>query len=83
MKVLLGVVGLVGVASANILVTSFIINGSPSSDCVRQAVSANPITDLSSDSMACNVVKGNAKSKCTVKGKSAHIRSREGKYTDN
>ena len=73
MKVLLGVVGLVGVASANILVTNFIINGSPSSDCVRQAVSASPITDLSSDSMACNVVKGNAKSKCTVKGKSAHI----------
>lgn len=75
MKALLGVVGLVGVASGCNLVTNFIINGAPSSDCVRQAVSAEPITDMSSDNMACNIVKGNAKSKCAVKGK-VHLHTR-------
>ena len=73
MKVLLGVAGLIGAASAHTVFTHLHINGNPNSDCVRQAKSVNPITDLSSDFMACNDVKGNAKSKCVVKGKLIHI----------
>ena len=69
MKVLLGVAGLIGAASAHTVFTHFHINGVANKDCVRQAKSVNPITDLSSDFMACNDVKGNAKSKCVVKGK--------------
>ena len=68
MKVLLGFAGLIGVASAHQTFTILHINGVSNSDCVRVS-SVNPITDLGSDAMACGVVKGNAKSKCIVKGK--------------
>ncbi|PWW73699.1 Lytic polysaccharide monooxygenase, partial [Tuber magnatum] len=59
---------MVGLASAHSRVTHFHINGTPNSDCVRQATSTNPITDLNSSDMACNAVQSNGKTKCVVKG---------------
>jgi len=74
MKSIISSFAMVGLVSAHQLVTHFHINGTPNQDCVRLASSVNPILDLNSDTMACNAVKGNGKTKCTVKGKSNHLR---------
>ncbi|RPA90414.1 hypothetical protein L873DRAFT_1821144 [Choiromyces venosus 120613-1] len=68
MKFTIAAFAMIGLASAHNMVTSFHINGTPNSDCVRLATSTNPITDVASNNMACNAVKGNGKSKCIVKG---------------
>lgn len=83
MKVLLGFAGLIGVASAHHALIVFHVNGVSNMDCVRVA-SVNPITDLGSDAMACGVVKGNAKTKCKVKGKARpHSVAYKELHTDN
>ncbi|KAG0126959.1 glycosyl hydrolase family 61-domain-containing protein [Tuber indicum] len=58
MKSITAAFAMVGLASAHSVVTHFHINGVPNSDCVRQATSTNPITDLNSENLACNIVKG-------------------------
>jgi len=74
MKFIIAAFAIAGLASAHNVVTHFHINGTPNQDCVRQATSVDPITDVSSDTMACNNVKGNGKTKCVVKGKSNLLR---------
>lgn len=66
MRYLFALTVLAGWTSAHSLITHFHVNGAADSSCVRRAVSTNPITDLSSDAMACNVVSSNAANKCTV-----------------
>lgn len=67
MKTVFALLALATAATAHNFVTHFHINGVADPDCVRQAVSADPLLDLASDDMACNIVQGNAKSKCNVK----------------
>lgn len=57
---------LAGTAHAHNKVTHFHVNGAAETKCVRQAVSTDPISDLSSPAMACNVVSSDAPEKCTV-----------------
>ncbi|KAI5857764.1 glycosyl hydrolase family 61-domain-containing protein [Tricharina praecox] len=66
MKYLFALSALAGLASAHSMVSHFHVNGVADSSCVRQASSTNPITDLSSDAMACNIVSSKATNKCTV-----------------
>jgi len=68
MKYLLVLGALAGIVNAHSSVTHFHINGNADQSCVRLAQSTNPVIDLASSDMACNAVKSNAKSKCSVKG---------------
>jgi len=68
MKYLFMIVALATLSSAHQMITHFHINGKADSSCVRQPDSADPIIDLSSDAMACNIVNQYpATSKCDIK----------------
>jgi hypothetical protein len=67
MRGIFSILAFTGVSMAHNVVTHFHINGVANQDCVRQAVSTNPLLDLNSDDMACNIVKGNGASKCVIK----------------
>jgi hypothetical protein len=68
MKYLFMTVALATLSSAHQMITHFHINGKADSSCVRQPDSADPIIDLSSDAMACNIVNQYpATSKCAIK----------------
>lgn len=67
MKGFLAILAFAGTAMGHSQFTSLHINGVPNTSCVRPAVSADPLTILDSPDMACNIVSGNGKTKCTVK----------------
>lgn len=67
MKGFLAVLAFAGAAMGHNMVTHFHINGVPDSNCVRPAVSADPLLELDSPNMACNAVISNGKTKCIVK----------------
>ncbi|KAH8147329.1 uncharacterized protein LAJ45_08485 [Morchella importuna] len=68
MKFTLPLLALAGTAFAHNFVTHFHINGVADPDCVRQAVSSDPIFDIYSDAMACNNIQRLAPKKCVVQG---------------
>lgn len=68
MKFTLPLLALAGTAFAHNFVTHFHHNGVADTDCVRQAVSSDPIFDIYSDAMACNNIERLASKKRVVQG---------------
>lgn len=68
MKGFFAIIAFASAAMGHNMVTHFHINGVPNSNCVRPVASADPLIDLNSDTMACNIVTNkDVKTKCTVK----------------